>query len=122
MILFFLGKKIDNMKFKMNNIKYEIKEVDSKVMFDEIHQENPKDGSDYLGMHIAIKQVIYLNKNLQQDQKKRTLYHELMHCYIWNFLHSCDNYGEEVLCDISANSHDIIHKIVEDYFKGGNKK
>lgn len=26
----------------------------------------------------------------------------------------CPN--EEVLCDISANSHDIIHKIVEDYF------
>ena len=23
---------------------------------------------------------------------------------------------EEVLCDISANSHDIIHKIVENYF------
>ena len=27
---------------------------------------------------------------------------------------------QEVLCDISANSHDIIHKIVEDYFKGDN--
>ena len=27
---------------------------------------------------------------------------------------------EEVLCDISANSHDIIHKIVEDYFEGDN--
>lgn len=27
---------------------------------------------------------------------------------------------EEVLCDISANSHNIIHKIVEDYFKGSN--
>ena len=29
--------------------------------------------------------------------------------------------NEETLCNISANSHDIIHKIVEDYFKELNK-
>ena len=28
--------------------------------------------------------------------------------------------SEEELCDISACSHDIIHKIVEDYFKIGS--
>ena len=28
--------------------------------------------------------------------------------------------SEEELCDISACSHDIIHKIVEDYFKRVN--
>ena len=28
---------------------------------------------------------------------------------------------EEELCDISANSHDIIHKIVEDYFKNNKE-
>lgn len=106
------------MKFKMNNIKYEIKEVDSKLMYDEVHQENPKDGSDYLGMHIPMKQIIMLNKNLKQDQKKRTLYHELMHCYIWNYSLNLTNMCEEDICNISANSHDIIHKIVEDYFRG----
>ena len=44
--------------------------------------------------------------------------HELMHCYIDCYVSfQAVVYNEEILCHISANSHDIIHKIVEDYFK-----
>lgn len=51
-------------------------------------------------------------------KKKKTLYHELTHVYIREYLTSRDiDPNEEVLCDISANSHDIIHKIIENYFK-----
>ena len=48
---------------------------------------------------------------------KQTLYHELMHCYLWSYIHIFNEISEEAMCDISANSHDIIHKIVEDYFE-----
>ena len=61
-----------------------------------------------------------LNKDIHIEIKKKTLYHELTHVYIREYLTSRDiSPDEEVLCDISANSHDIIHKIVEDYFNGG---
>lgn len=105
------------MKFKMNEIKYEIKEVESNVMFEVSEQERPK-GADRLGQHCPIEQTIYLNKKLSIEQKRRTLYHELMHCYIWSYMTDLETLNEEDVCNISANAHDIIHKIVEDYFRG----
>ena len=63
------------------------------------------------------EQTIYIDKDLHIEQKRQTLMHELMHCYIGNYLYSTKEYTEEDLWNISANSHDIIHKIVEDYFK-----
>lgn len=105
------------MKFKMNNRTWEIKEVDAKWILDLLNEESP--GSTYcFGATKYNLQTIFLNKEMPNETKKQTLYHELMHCYIWNYLSNQFEYNEEQLCDISANSHDIIHKIVEDYFKG----
>ena len=43
--------------------------------------------------------------------------HELMHCYIEEYISlSLEEYDEETMCNISANSHDIIHEIVDTYF------
>ena len=108
------------MKFKMNNRNWIIKQA-SKDWLLEQYKKEYSDGVYCFGLTRYNEQIIYINDELNIDTKKQTLYHELMHCYIWNFLHNCDNYEEEVLCDISANSHDIIHKIVEDYFRGGKK-
>lgn len=44
--------------------------------------------------------------------------HELGHCYIGTFIYHQDKqYNEEEVVDLISNSHYIIHKIVEDYFK-----
>lgn len=103
-------------KFKMNDRTLEIKEVDKEWLLEELKKEY--DNAVYcFGLTRYSTQVIYLNNGLCNDVKKQTLYHELMHCYIWNYIHSFSEISEEALCDISANSHDIIHKIVEDYFK-----
>ena len=108
--------KIRSNKFKMNDRIWEIKEVDKEWLLEEYKKEY--DNAVYcFGLTRYSKQVIYLNNELCDDVKKQTLYHELMHCYIWNYIHSFSEISEEALCDISANSHDIIHKIVEDYFK-----
>ena len=65
---------------------------------------------------------IYINKELCFDMKRKTLMHELMHCYIEEYVSlELEDYKEETMCNISANSHDIIHKIVKDYFKGDKK-
>lgn len=105
------------MKFKMNNRTWEIKEVDKDWLLEEYKKEY-ENGIYCFGLTRYSKQTIYLNNELCNDVKKQTLYHELMHCYLWSYSHTFNEISEEGMCDISANSHDIIHKIVEDYFKG----
>ena len=59
----------------------------------------------------------------KKETKEKTLYHELMHCYLYSFISFNDiDFSIDDFCDISANSHNIIHKIVEHYFKGDNNK
>lgn len=106
------------MKFKINNSEYEIIEVNQADLL----RYKREDEGYYYGQTHFKDQEIWLDNSLSYERKKRTLYHELMHTYIREYLTTRDvEPDEETMCDISANSHDIIHKIVEDYFKEGNK-
>ncbi len=101
--------------FEINESIYSIKEVSqeelSKITVDE-------DDGYYYGQTRFQSQEILIDKDLSYVRKKKTLYHELMHVYIREYLTTRDiSPNEEVMCDISANSHDIIHDIVEDYFE-----
>ena len=103
------------MKFKMNDVEYIIKEVEQKELKE--YQIDEEDGYYYGQSHFQT-QEIWLDKTLSKEKKRKTLYHELTHVYIREYLTTRDiSPNEEVLCDISANSHDIIHKIVDDYLK-----
>ena len=102
------------MKFKINGIEYVIKEVSQKEFWD----YRVEDGFYYGQTHFQTQEV-WIDKDLPIRKKRKTLYHELTHVYIREFLTSRDiNPDEEVLCDIAANSHDIIHRIVKDYLGG----
>lgn len=109
------------MKFKMNDRNWEIKEI-SQEMF--VPTGNPEEKGDCYGLCAYNEQIIYLWKDLHEEQKRKTLMHELLHCYIGCYIsfEDIDEYNEDVMCNICANSHDIIHKICEDYFelKGGS--
>ena len=102
------------MKFEINGKQFIIKEVEQNKLME---YKQDTEGYFYGQTHFQT-QEIWIDKELTKEQKRRTLYHELMHCYIVSYITTQDlTYEEELLCDISANSHDIIHKIVEDYFK-----
>lgn len=108
------------MKFKMNDREWEIIELSQEEIRERFREYKydgePKEGR-YFGLTYLDNSKIYIDKDLCLDQKKQTLKHELMHCYIGCYLFNVEKeYTEEDLCNISANSHDIIHKIVEDYF------
>ena len=101
------------MEFKMNNSKYKILEVSQ----DELMKHKEQDEGYYYGQTHFIDHEVWIDKDLPYERKKRTLYHELTHVYIREYLTTRDiEPDEEVLCDISANSHDIIHSIVDAYF------
>lgn len=104
------------MKFKINGMDWQIKEV-SQEYLKRVVEDKENDG-EYYGLCRFKTQTIYLFEDLPFQQKRKTLMHELTHCYIgshitFTFL---NNATEDVWCDIVANSHDIIHDIVEAYF------
>ena len=45
-----------------------------------------------------------------QDQKIKTLKHELTHCYIWNYgLYNVPHFNEEMVCDLVSSINDFIN-------------
>lgn len=73
----------------------------------------------YYGITYCDTLKIYIDEDLPEARKKSTLIHELTHCYIDSYItHSEQEYSEEDVADIVSNSYDIIHEIVDEYFKG----
>ena len=104
------------MKFTMNGRDWLIKEVEQNELC-EAHNDLSGEGC-YFGTTFPSTQEIWLYKDVKQETKKKTLYHELMHCYMFSYISFNDiNFSIDDFCDISANSHDIIHEIVENYFQ-----
>ena len=114
------------MNFEMNGIWYEIIEIDQieykklRAKQDEekgIEKKENVDGIYYGASHYDICKI-YLDKDLDEQRKRKTLMHELAHCYINEYITHVDyQLTQEEACDLVANSHDIIGNIVEDYFR-----
>lgn len=98
----------------MNGVYYNIIEVDEDRM-----KESEDDEHYYYGQTDWQRHLVMLDRETGESKKRRTLYHELMHVYIKEYVTTEDleNISEEMLCDFSANAHDIIHEIVEAYFE-----
>lgn len=106
------------MNFIMNKNIWEIKELSQQEICKEKEVEyNPSAGS-YFGVTFFKKQLIVLDKDLSVTQKRKTLRHELVHCYIGSYIsfEDVNNWNEDQICDLVANSYDIIEEIINDYF------
>ena len=108
----------DKMKFKMNEREWIIKEIPKREIIDlYINVTGDEEIEVVYGLTNYEQKKVYLNEDVCKEKKRKTLLHELMHVYIEEYVMHKIEYDEEELCDFSANSHDIIHKIVEEYFK-----
>lgn len=111
------------MKIQVNGCEWEIIEKTQEEIRSELlerakkgYEEEPAIGM-YFGVTLHDVQQILLDKNLPKDRKKKTLTHELAHCYIGAFVtHQSKTYDEEMVCDIVANSYLLIHETIEKYF------
>ena len=102
------------MKFKMNDSDWEIKEISNaemNVLVSSDKQETFTHGTTQYDCN-----TIFINK--ETPNKKKTLYHELTHCFMYEYGHNQWNkeFDNEDVCEIMASSHDMIHEIVEEYF------
>ena len=106
------------MKFTINNDEWQIEEK-SKDELKELYEKETQEKTYFVfGVTIKSAHIIYINKDMCESQKIKTLKHELTHCYIWEFgLYNVIDINEEVICDIVASSNDFINVIVEQYKK-----
>ena len=104
------------MDFIINERNWHIRELESDKIL-KLYQEEGDDAAYCFSTIKYQQQTIYINKDMCVEVKKQALYHELMHCYLFSYSYEASEFGLEALCDISANSHDIIHDIAEEYFK-----
>lgn len=95
------------MIFKINNTEWIIKLVDEATINNEMK-------NDYtMGVTIYKKQEILLLED--QANLIKTLKHELMHVWLYEYGHAQDDnttYGYEDICEIVASSNDFINEVV----------
>ena len=109
----------------MNDLNWEIRELPQYAIKEKMNKRKNKDEDDvnsiserYYGITFNDELLILLDCDLPEDRKRKTLIHELTHCYIGCYItHLEKTYDEEMVADIISNSFDIIKKIVEKYFK-----
>lgn len=105
--------------FLINNDKWQIEEKNKPELQELYEKETQEKTSFVFGITIRFKHIIYINKDMCEGQKIKTLKHELMHCYIWEYgLYNVMDINEEVICDLVASSNDFINEIVNKYKEG----
>ena len=104
------------MEFKINGMKWRIKEKSLKELLDNYNEANTQKATYLYGSSLLDKHEIWLNKDNCNDQKLMTLAHELTHCWLWySALSYLPNYSEETVCEIVSNCYKFIDEIVEKY-------
>lgn len=104
------------MKFEINKDLWEIEEIKADQL-KEMYEKQMEEKAYYIfGVTQKSEHKIYINKDLCEAQKIKTLKHELTHCYIWEYgLYNVMDINEEVICEIIASSNDFINEVVEQY-------
>lgn len=111
------------MKFKMNDITYVIKEVSQKEYKELRVKEDEEDDVEisdvkngiYQGSTHHTKGIVYIDKNLPHEIKRKTLIHELTHCYIREYItHEEKTYSEEMVADRLAGNWNLLKRYIKE--------
>lgn len=104
------------MEFKINNDIWKIIEKEAKTLTEKYNAETEEKSYFTFGVTIYSKHEIWINKEMCNEQKIRTLKHELTHCYIWEYgLYNVPNFNEEMVCDLVSSSNNFINEVIEQY-------
>ena len=108
-------------RFELNDIDWTIKLVHTNTIVDRYNKENEEKSSFVFGLTIYPDNEIWINESLFDDEKLRTLIHELTHCYLWSYgFNNVSEYTEEMVCDIMASAYKFINKTILLYFYNKN--
>lgn len=110
------------MNFEINGEEWEIKLIDKDTIKNRYNEENDSDSTFVFGLTIYPDHEIWINKDMCEEERLRTVRHELTHCYIWAFgLNNAPHYTEEMVCDIVAASYSFVGDIETKFYLNKNK-
>lgn len=99
--------------FKINNHKWKIELKPMEEMVEKYRQINP-DACDCFGLTFRQHNKIYINNDLCEEEKIKTLKHELTHCFIWEYgYYYVDFNNEETICEFVASINDFINEVID---------
>lgn len=99
--------------FEINNHIWNIYEVEEKLILEEYQKRQPNAYS-CMGLTFYKEHKIWIAEDMCEDEKVRTLKHELTHCYIWeNGFYNVDFNNEELVCDFVASIYGFIKNVLD---------
>lgn len=99
-------------KFKIKGNEWKVEIVEEKYLLEEYHKRSPEAYSCF-GLTFYKEHKIWIANELCEDEKLRTLRHELTHCYIWeNGFYNVDFNNEELICDFVASISHFINLVI----------
>ena len=100
-------------KFKIKNHIWKVEIMPEICLLKEYHKRQPE-AYACLGLTFYKDHKIWIAEDLHEDEKIRTLRHELTHCYIWeNGFYNVDFNNEELICDFVASISGFISEVIE---------
>ena len=106
--------------FEINNHKWIVEIRPEKDLLIEYHKRIPEAYS-CMGLTFYKEHKIWLARELCDDERIRTLKHELTHCYIWEMgFYNVDFNNEELVCDFVASIYDFIENVLN-ILRGNNE-
>ncbi len=101
------------MEFYINGDKWTIEEESGDLLLKMYNEQYSEEACYVFGLTMKNEHKIYINKEICEAQKIKTLMHELTHCYVWEYgLYNVECFNEEMVCDLVSSSHDFINTIV----------
>lgn len=104
------------MEFAVNKLKWTMELVDEdKVLLN-------KEDSIILGLTDYIVQRISIRKGMSEQLTRRTVIHELCHCFLFSFGFNVSAYDEETVCNLFESHADSILALTDEFMKKGVKE
>lgn len=99
--------------FTINNHKWVIEEKPSGLLLEIYNKRTGNNAYMCNGLTFYKDHKIWIDEELCDDEKIRTLKHELTHCYIWEMgFNNVEFNYEEVICDFVATIHNFINEVI----------
>lgn len=98
------------MKTAVNGLEWNIEYADDKAL------DSEGDGV-VLGVTKFLEQKIYIRRGMSKELTRRTVIHELCHCFLFSLGFSSETFDEETVCNLFGNNGVRIIMITNEFMR-----
>ena len=98
------------MKTVVNGLEWNIEYADDRVL------DSEGDGV-VMGVTKFLEQTIYIRRGMSKELTRRTVIHELCHCFLFSLGFSSETFDEETVCNLFGNNGIPIMRITNEFMR-----